>query len=76
VKTLTSREWTRRSQLCFGVAVICVLFLVETAVAHRSVPHPASPIVWGMLGLVGTGAVAAGIVCRLRARRTGQAARR
>ena len=76
MKTLTSREWTRRSQLCFGVTLICVLFLVETAVAHRSVPHPASPIVWGVLGLVGVGALVAGVVCRLRARRAGQAARR
>ena len=76
MKTVTARDWPRRSQVCFGVAVICVLFLVETAVAHRSVPHPASPIVWSLLGLVGTGAVVAGIVCRLRARRTGQAARR
>ena len=76
MKPLTGRDWTRRSQLCFGVAVICGLFLVETAVAHRSVPHPASPIVWGVLGLVGAGAVVAGIVCRLRARRASTAARR
>lgn len=73
---LTARDWTRRSQLCFGVAVICMLFLVETAVAHRSVPHPASPIVWGVLGLVGMGAVVAGVACRLRARRADPAARR
>lgn len=73
---LTARDWTRRSQLCFGMAVICVLFLVETAVAHRSVPHPASPIVWGVLGLVGMGAVVAGVVCRLRARRAEPVARR
>jgi di/tricarboxylate transporter len=76
MKTVTARDWTRRSQLCFGVAVICVLFLVETAVAHRSVPHPASPIIWGVLGLVGVGAALTAVVCRLRARRADPTARR
>jgi hypothetical protein len=53
-----------------------VLFLVETAVAHRSVPHPASPIIWGVLGLVGVGAALTAVVCRLRARRADPTARR
>ena len=43
-------ELLRRSRLAFGLAVVCVMFLVETSVAHRVTPHPASPVVWGVLG--------------------------
>lgn len=42
----------RKARLCLGGALICVLFLVETFVAHQSRPNSASPYVWSALGLV------------------------
>lgn len=76
MKSKTASDSMRRSQPGVGAALLCVLFLVETAVAHRSVPHPAPATRWSVLAIMGAGAVVAGIVRRLRARRAGQAARR
>ncbi len=59
----------RRAKLAFGVAVICGLFLTETAVAHRTVPHPASPLIWGALGTVAATALLLGAWWHRRARR-------
>jgi drug/metabolite transporter (DMT)-like permease len=59
----------RRSRIAFGVAAICVLFLVETMVAHRSAPSPASPWIWVTLGMVGVGACGGGLWWRAQARR-------
>lgn len=42
----------RKARLCLGGALICVLFLVETFVAHQSRPNSASPYVWSALGFV------------------------
>jgi hypothetical protein len=58
----------RRAKLAFGVAVICVLFLTETTVAHRTVPHPASPLIWTLLGSVAVLALVLGAVWHRRAR--------
>ncbi len=59
----------RRAKLAFGVAVICGLFLTETAVAHRTVPHPASPVIWTVLGTVAATALVLGARWHWRARR-------
>jgi hypothetical protein len=59
----------RRSRIAFGVAAICVLFLIETLVAHRTAPSPASPWVWGALGVIGLGACGGGLWWRAQARR-------
>lgn len=59
----------RRAKLAFGIALICGLFLVETAVAHRSTPHPASVFIWAALGTVAVGALVLGAVWHRRARR-------
>jgi hypothetical protein len=61
----------RRARLAFGLAVICGLFLTETVVAHHSRPHPASPLIWGMLGLVAATALVLGAWWHRRARRRG-----
>lgn len=62
-----ARDWTRRSQLSFGLALVCGLFLLETAVAHRTTPHPASPLIWTVLGLLALAGVASGLWCAARA---------
>lgn len=58
----------QRSRIAFGVAVICALFLAETAVAHRTTPSPASPLVWALLGSVAVAALAVGAWSRWKAR--------
>ena len=47
--TMNSDDW-RRSRLCLGFGIVCLVFLWETVVAHRHVPSPASPYVWALLG--------------------------
>lgn len=74
--TPDARTWRRRSQLAGGIALICVLFVAETWNAHRVTPHPASPVIWAVLGTLGLGAAAAAAVFAQRARRAEAAARR
>lgn len=59
----------KRSRLAFGLALICVVFLLETAFAHRKMPSPASLYVWAGLGAAAVLALAYGLWCRRRARR-------
>lgn len=71
-KEVMAADYLRKSKLALGVFVICVLFGVETATVHAVRPHPASPIVWTALGLVGGVALVALFWLRAKARRSGE----
>ena len=64
-----ARQLDQRSKIAFGVVLICGLFLAETMVAHRSMPHPASPCIWAALGLVAAVALVLGLRWRRQAQR-------
>lgn len=59
----------KRSRLAFGVALICAVFLLETVLAHRRFPSPASPLVWGLLAGVAAAALVFGWWSGRQARR-------
>ena len=61
----------RRTRIALGMAVVALVFLGESVVAHRVAPHPASPWVWMALGAAGSGALAYALGCALRLRRAG-----
>jgi len=48
-------EYRRRGAISAGIALIAVFFIIETVAAHSSQPNAASPYVWALLGLVGSG---------------------
>ena len=61
----------RKSQLAWGIAVICGLFLLETWNANRLMPNAASPVIWAVLGLVGVGSAGVGLWFGWRSSRQG-----
>jgi hypothetical protein len=61
----------RRAKLAFGVAVICGLVITETVVIHHTAPHPASPLIWSVLGGVAAVALVQGVRWHRQARRPG-----
>jgi protein-S-isoprenylcysteine O-methyltransferase Ste14 len=45
----------RKARIALGFFVICLVFLLETTVAHQTTPNPASPFVWTGLCLAAVG---------------------
>jgi hypothetical protein len=65
-----SRDRLRRSAaIAWGIGLIALVFLLETAVAHHARPSAASPWVWSVLGVVVSVAFARGAWLSLQARR-------
>ncbi len=58
-----------RSRIALGIFCICAIFILETGVADRIHPSPASPYVWGVLATVAAIALAAYLRYRLPAGR-------
>ena len=61
------KDLQRKSAIALGLCVICLLFLLETAVAHRQMPNPQSPWLWAALGVGACVALAFAIYYRWRA---------
>ncbi len=64
----------RNARLCLGGAVICVLFLIETFVAHQSRPNAASLYAWSVLGAVAAILLVLAAYLQLRAKKEDAAA--
>lgn len=65
-------ELRRKSAIALGISLVCLLFLLETALAHRVMPSPASPFVWSLLGAVGVSALGLSVYYRWKARSTSE----
>ena len=59
----------RQMAIALGIGCICLVFLLETTIAHRTNPSPASPYVWGGLGAVALVAFGRALWLKLRSRR-------
>lgn len=66
-----SKRLDDRGSIAMGIAVICLLFLIETVVAHQTTPNALSPLVWSVLGGVGAVSMVLAAVWRTRAKRLG-----
>jgi hypothetical protein len=58
-----------KSRIALGIACICAIFILETGVADRIHPSPASPYIWTALGTAAAVALAAFFRYRRPARR-------
>jgi peptidoglycan/LPS O-acetylase OafA/YrhL len=65
----TRHQHLRKSRLALGIAVICVIFGLESSVAHRVMPSPYSWLLWTVLSVVGVAALVGHFWFRHQSRR-------
>lgn len=65
--TSLQKRYKDRSSIALGVAVVLLVLIGETSVAHRMHPNPASPYVWTALGLCAAVALVASFWFRRKA---------
>lgn len=58
----------RKARLFLGFALVLLVFLSETVVAHQRRPNPASPLVWTLLGIGAAACLVAAAVFHARSR--------
>lgn len=58
----------RRAKIALGFAIVCGVFLLETALAHRTHPSPLSPYVWAALAATGLGCLVFSVFSAWRAK--------
>lgn len=59
-----NKVYDERGKILLGFAVVLLVFLSETVVAHRQLPSPASPYVWTGLGLAAAACLIGAAWCR------------
>ncbi len=67
-RTREAAELRRKSAIALGIAIISLVFIVETSIAHRAMPSPLSPVVWSVLGVMLAGGVIMAAWFRRKAR--------
>jgi hypothetical protein len=67
-RTREAEELRRKSAIALGMAVISLVFILETSIAHQTTPSPYSPVVWTVLGVMLAGGLIMAAWFRSRAR--------
>jgi hypothetical protein len=61
-------EYAGKSRIALGLFAICLVFLLEAFVAHRTAPNPASRFVWAGLGLAAVACLVYGVWAHRRSK--------
>jgi hypothetical protein len=70
LRTVKRKDLQRSAALAWGTGFVALVFLLETAVAHRSHPSAASPWIWVVLGVTAAAAFARGAWLSAKAKHT------
>jgi hypothetical protein len=61
------QRYRSRANTALGIALLALVFLAESAVAHHVAPNAASPLLWTVLGAVILGALGYAMWAKRRA---------